>query len=114
MKRTMIILAVATASMVAFAKPDVPASTPAPAPAAVPAPAPVVNKKESAQAVTPITTSVYIPPLTLKNSKVEHTGGVSSRPWAQVVGWHPGYSAFPSPEQHDPSMPIISIGNPTH
>jgi hypothetical protein len=112
----MIILAVATASMVAFAKPNVPASTPAPAPTAVPAPAPapVLSKKESAQAVTPLTTTVFIPPLTLKNSKVEHTGGVSSRPWAQVVGWHPGYSAFPSPEQHDPSMPIISIGNPTH
>lgn len=110
-------LAFATASMVAFAQP--PASTPAPAtsptPAATPAPtsapAPVVSKKEKAQAGNSFVVSPpYAPPLILKNNKEQHMGGVNSQPWAQVVGWRPGYSAFLSPEQHEPSMPIFWFG----
>lgn len=88
-----------------FAQPP-PQSKPPPA-------APVTPKKENAQLSTPIHTPLTIPPAapTLKNQKVERVDGMSSKPWAQIVGWHPGYSAFTRPELRDPSMPIFWIGH---
>jgi len=84
---------------------------PAPAPVATPPPAAPIVKQEKAQIPAP---SAILTPLTLSGTvvhkKFEHVDGMSSRPWASAVGWHPGESAFPSPEQRDPSMPVFCFG----
>ena len=107
-------LAVAAASMVAKAQPPPnPTHAPSPKPlsAAVSSQAVPMVKKESAQ----ITTSVVVTPLTtigkpVIKPKYERVDGMSSRPWAQIVGIHPGYSAFPPPEMHEPRMYLFWIG----
>jgi hypothetical protein len=69
-------------------------------------------KQEKAQIPVP---HVIATPLRLSGTpvhkKIEHAEGLSSRPWSQVVGWHPGQSAFPEPELRDPSMPVICFGD---
>ena len=108
MKRMSIILLVAAASMAAFGQP--PQGPPPPA-------ALVVPKKEAAQIPIPVPIQIHtpltVPPAapTLKNQKVNRVDGMSSKPWAQIVGWQPGYSAFPRPELRDPSMPVFWIGH---
>lgn len=103
MKRLTIILLVAAASMTAFGQP--PQATQKPT-------TPVPAKKEKSQLSTQFNTPFTVPAstLTLRTQKVERVGGMSSRPWAQIVGWRPGYSAFPRPELRDPSIPIFWIG----
>jgi hypothetical protein len=112
-------LAVAAASMVAFAQPPQNlGSAPTPVPVS-PTPVPVtptsvpLAKKESVQ--IPASASVVRAPLLflakpLVKHKVWSVDGMSSRPWGQIVGIHPGYSAFPAPELRDPEMDVIWVG----
>ncbi|HEX3626523.1 MAG TPA: hypothetical protein VH280_13995 [Verrucomicrobiae bacterium] len=118
MKRTIVILAVAAASMVAFAQPPpnnpAPARTPAATPAA-PTQKPPVAKKESAQ----VPKSGFSTPLKyftkpLIKRKVESVDGMSSRPWVQIVGIRPGYSAFPPPEMHESTLYLFWVGRDPH
>jgi hypothetical protein len=117
MKRTIVILAVAAASVVAFAQPPpnpAPAPSPAPVAAVTPPSAPMV-KKETAQ----IPASGISTPLTnltkpIVRPKFETLEGMSSRPWAQIVGFHPGDSAFPPPERHESSMYLFWVGRDPH
>ncbi|HEV2329395.1 MAG TPA: hypothetical protein VGY56_11480 [Verrucomicrobiae bacterium] len=110
-------LAVAAASMVAFAEPPSNNSTPAPSskakPAATPAPVPVpMVKKESADLPTSgVSTPLKYLTEPLVKHKVESIDGMSSRPWIQIVGIRPGYSAFPPPEMHDPTMYVLWVGH---
>jgi hypothetical protein len=110
MKRMFITLAIGAAAMGVLAQPP----TPAPAPAAIPSPAPPIVKKVKTQIQTPTSTTVFTPITVFKpvvHKKIERVDGMSSRPWAQTVGWHPGESAFPRPELLDPSMPIVWTGH---
>jgi hypothetical protein len=88
-----------------------PSTNSTPAPVATPPPAAPLVKQEKAQLPAPL---AILKPLTLSGTvvhkKFEHAEGMSSRPWAQVVGWHPGESAFPRPELRDPSMPVFCFG----
>jgi hypothetical protein len=123
MKRTIVMLAVAAASMVAIAQPPPNStSTPPPTPALTqpalasvsPQPAPSL-KKESVQ----IPKIVVFTPLSnlgkpLVKNKIKRVDGMSSRPWEQIVGIHPGYSSFPPPEMHEPTTYLFWIGRDPH
>ena len=41
-----------------------------------------------------------------------HVEGLDPRPWTKIVGWHPGESEFPNPENFSTGMPLIWIGQP--
>lgn len=135
MKRTIVILAVAAASMVAIAQPPsnsnpTPRSAPAPASSSAPAPAPASSTPVPAPALTAVSSqatpavqkeraqipkSVVLPPLSTVGQpvikpKYERVDGMSSRPWEQIVGIHPGYTAFPAPEKHEPGIYLFWIG----
>ena len=108
MKRMFITLVVGAAAMGVLAQPP----NPAPAPAAVPPPAAPLVKKEKTQIPTPPT--VFMPLTIFKpagQKQIERVDGMSSRPWTQIVGWHPGESEFTRPELLDPSMPVIWVGH---
>ena len=40
---------------------------------------------------------------------IERVGGMSSRPWTEIVGWHPGASQFPDAENHGPGLTLLSV-----
>jgi hypothetical protein len=40
--------------------------------------------------------------------KIERVGKMSSRPWTEIVGWHPGTSAFPDYKSPDPQLTLAS------
>lgn len=120
MKRMIIVLAVAAASVAAFGQPPKPDSSPASYPkpkyasafvAASSSTLPLVKKEQSrVQITTPL--SILKPEVT---RKIQHVGRLSSEPWAQMVGMRPGWSAFPRPEMENPSMPLITINfGPVH
>ncbi|HEY1790452.1 MAG TPA: hypothetical protein VGJ73_20060 [Verrucomicrobiae bacterium] len=116
MKRTIVILAVATASMVAFAQPPPnPAPLPSPASASVSPPTAPLVKKEIAQVPAPgVSTPLKSLRKPLVKRKVWSVDGTSSRPWGQIVGIHPGYSAFPAPEMHESSFYLFWVGRDPH
>jgi hypothetical protein len=43
--------------------------------------------------------------------KIERQGNLSSRPWTEIVGWHPGapMSAFDDAEIHESQLRLITI-----
>jgi hypothetical protein len=43
--------------------------------------------------------------------KIERVGNMSSRPWTQIVGWHPGTSGFPDAETHESKLYLVSVGS---
>lgn len=108
-------LAVAAASMFAIAQPPPNNPAPTPAPAAItPAQAPMA-KKETAQIPTSgVSTPLKYLTTPLVKPKVESVDGMSSRPWVQIVGIRPGYSAFPPPEMHQSSMYLLWVGRDPH
>lgn len=116
MKRTIVMLAVAAASMVALAQPPPnPKPAPSPAPASVSPPAAPLVKKENAQLpVSGVSTPLRNLAKPLVKNKVESVDGMSSRPWAQIVGIHPGYSAFPPPEMHESTLDLFWVGRDPH
>jgi len=72
-------------------------------------------KKETAQAPK----TLVMTPLTeigkpVVRQKVWSVDGMSSRPWGQIVGIRPGYSAFPPPEMHQPVGYLFWIGRDPH
>lgn len=116
MKRTIVILAVAAASMVAFAQPPqnrAPTSSPAPASVSPPA-APLVKKETAQIPATGVSTPFKYLGKPLVKHKVERVDGMSSRPWAQIVGMHPGYSAFPRTEMHESTLYLFWLGRDPH
>jgi hypothetical protein len=42
------------------------------------------------------------------NFKIDRVGNNSSRPWAEIVGWHPGESAFPTAETAEPQLVVLN------
>ena len=48
--------------------------------------------------------------------EIQRVGKMSSRPWGEIVGWHPGTSQFPDGQNHEPQMNLISLsfGPGTH
>ncbi len=47
-------------------------------------------------------------PAPYANFKIDRVGNNSSRPWAEIVGWHPGESAFPTAETAEPQLAVLS------
>jgi hypothetical protein len=95
MKRSILVLAIAVASMAATAQPP-----------QAPVPLTAATKKPNSHVTT-----VFSAPQPVKKVKVEHVEGMSSRPWAQIAGWNPGQSQFPDPERHEASFYLISVGH---
>jgi hypothetical protein len=44
-------------------------------------------------------------------NEIERVDGLDSRPWTQIVGWHPGASAFHTAETHESKLDIFWIGH---
>jgi hypothetical protein len=46
----------------------------------------------------------------------QRVGKMSSRPWPEIVGWHPGTSQFPDGQNHEPQLTLFSVsfGPGTH
>jgi hypothetical protein len=44
-----------------------------------------------------------------KNNQIERLGNVSSRPWTEIVGWHPGTSQFQDAENHESQFVLLSL-----
>ena len=40
--------------------------------------------------------------------EIRRVGKMSSRPWTEVVGWHPGMSAFPDAKTPEPQLTLAS------
>ncbi|HEX5398723.1 MAG TPA: hypothetical protein VFY06_06715 [Verrucomicrobiae bacterium] len=53
-------------------------------------------------------------PAAQKNVQIERVGGMSSRSWTEIVGWHPGVSQFTDAENHEPqALFSVSFGPKT-
>ena len=48
-------------------------------------------------------------PTAQKNVQIERVGNMSSRPWTEIVGWHPGLSQFPDAENRQPQLTLLSV-----
>ena len=47
----------------------------------------------------------------VEKSRIDRLGTVSSRPWAQSVGWYPGVpSSFADPITHHSGLPLVWFG----
>jgi hypothetical protein len=67
-------------------------------------PATATFEKHKFQIITPFSK------LTLKKpERIEHYGNMSSRPWSQIAGWHPGESQFPTAENQEPKLVLIQF-----
>src|SRR5882724_5967721 len=44
-------------------------------------------------------------------NKIERYGNMSSQPWTQTVGWHPGASEFPDTDMHESKLNVIWTGH---
>jgi hypothetical protein len=77
----------------------------------------VVNQSTNAPAHANIKTKMlhlanpFTPAKAEDKSKIERYGGMSSRPWTQIVGWHPGEpAAFTDGKTHVAELPLLWIG----
>jgi hypothetical protein len=67
-------------------------------------PATATFEKHEFQVITPFSK------FTLKKpGEIEHYGNLSSRPWPQIVGWHPGESQFPTAENQEPQLVLVQF-----
>jgi hypothetical protein len=41
--------------------------------------------------------------------EIQRVGNMSSRPWTEIVGWHPGMSQFPDAENHEAGLTLLSV-----
>jgi hypothetical protein len=41
--------------------------------------------------------------------EILRVGNLSSRPWPEIVGWHPGTSQFPDGQNHEPQLTLFSV-----
>ena len=48
-------------------------------------------------------------PATKEKIQIERAGKMSSRPWTEIVGWHPGISQFPDAENHESQLTLLSL-----
>ena len=57
--------------------------------------------------------SQFLEPKTLKTDRIDRVGGVSSRPWAQTVGWSSGPSQFAGDRErfHDAEFNLFWVGS---
>lgn len=57
--------------------------------------------------------SVHIQPGKPKpaSPKINHAGGISSRPWTKIVGWHSAapLSARENAEIHEPQLTLVTV-----
>ena len=47
---------------------------------------------------------------TQTQTKIEHVDGISSQPWANTVGWHPGEQIYFDGVTHDAHLNLIWFG----
>ena len=44
-----------------------------------------------------------------ENKRIERAGNLSSRPWVEIAGPHPGVSQFPDAEHHRSKLVLFSL-----
>ena len=49
----------------------------------------------------------FTPAPSERQNRIQWYGNVSSRPWTDVVGWHPGQSQFPNGETAEPQLVLL-------
>jgi len=66
----------------------------------------VTVRKHQIQVTTP-----WSGPASKKTGKIERFGNMSSRPWTQIVGWHPGAPSwsYEDGEIHEPQFQVVSV-----
>jgi hypothetical protein len=73
-------------------------------------PASMTVKKPAAEKkieiFTPLSKKTGVKP----SDKIVRVEGMSSQPWARMIGTHPGWSAFPEPERQDPALNLLWVG----
>jgi hypothetical protein len=47
-----------------------------------------------------------------EKNKIERYGNMSSQPWTEIVGWHPGTSQFPDAENYESQLILFQTGGP--
>jgi len=107
----MLVLAIVTASIAAFAQSQMPAPLTT---ATVKKPAvtqPTVEKKTAAT-VPLVNYNPLKPRLQMPSDKIIHVDGESSQPWFRMAGSKPGYSAFPGPGQNNLGFNLFWVGDP--
>jgi hypothetical protein len=48
-------------------------------------------------------------PTAKRNDQIDRVENTSSRPWTEIVGWHPGVSQFPDAENHESQLTLLSV-----
>src|SRR5215469_13425660 len=110
MKRSILMLAVMTASLAAFAQSQVPV----PSTTVTVKKQPVVAKPTAEKPVRIITPFVNFNPFRIRpetaSDKVFRVDGISSQPWYVMAGPKPGWSAFPAPGQGSFGFNLFWVG----
>jgi len=60
--------------------------------------------------LTPLNYNLFKAQPRTGTDKIVRVEGMSSQPWYRMAGTKPGWSAFPAPEQRDPSFNLFWIG----
>jgi hypothetical protein len=106
MKTSVLMLTILAASMSAFAQPQ------KPTPPSQSQTAFLKVELVKQQKVQVSNKPIFVPFTVAQpapKQKVERVDGMSSRPWAQIVGSHPGWPAIPPPERHEQTWRILQI-----
>ena len=81
-------------------------------------PAPQPSASNATETNSPQSKLASLQPDAKQNVQIERVGNMSSRPWAEIVGWHPGVSQFPDAENHESQLVLVSVrfgpGNSRH
>ena len=64
--------------------------------------------KAKIQVSTPL--NLLNQPLKKEQPTIDRVGGMSSRPWTQIVGWHNGQSTSWNPDTHEADFCLLSLG----
>jgi len=65
-------------------------------------------EKAKVQVSTPL--NLLNQPVKKEQTTIDRVGGVSSRPWVQIVGWHNGQSTAWNPDTHEAQFNLVSFG----
>jgi hypothetical protein len=107
----MIILAVVTASIAAFAQSQMPAPLTT-ATVKKPATTAPAGEKKTAATVPLVNFNPLKPRPQKASDKIIRVDGESSQPWFRMAGSRPGYSAFPGAGQNNLGFNLFWVGDP--
>ena len=99
-------------SLLAIALAAIPLCGTAAAPPTPKPSAPSTPPTQSPSATNTTVKNIQIPnpqPNLKESGRIERVGKMSSQPWTEIVGWHPGTSAFPTAETAEPQLTLLTV-----